>query len=102
MRKFLLISLAAAFMVAAEPAAPQPPNAGAKAKDFTIRDVDGGTRSLSDFKSKKVIVIVFIGTECPLANLYVLTLADMQQKYASKGVQFLAINSNEFDTLEQV
>src|SRR5262249_3195810 len=38
----------------------------------------------------------------PLANLYVVTLAEMHQKYSGKGVAFLAINSNDQDSFADV
>ena len=41
------------------------------------------------FKDKKAVVVVFLGTECPVANLYLPTLAELHKEYADKGVQFL-------------
>jgi peroxiredoxin len=78
------------------------PAIGAKVLDFSLSDIEGRQRSLNDYKDKKAIVIVFIGTECPIANLYVPTLTQMNQKYSAKGVQFLAINSNDQDSLADV
>src|SRR5262249_6981327 len=57
---------------------------------------------LDGFPDKQAFVIVFIGTECPLANLYVPTLIELYQEYADKGVQFLAINSNDQDSFVEV
>jgi peroxiredoxin len=82
--------------------APTPPAIGAAVADFALPDIDGHKRSLSAFKDKKAVVVVFIGTECPLANLYVPTLIDLHTKYAPQGVQFLAVNSNDQDTAEEV
>jgi peroxiredoxin len=79
-----------------------PPAIGAKVADFSLADVDGRVHSLYGFKDKKAIVIVFVGTQCPIANLYVPGLIDLHKKYGEKGVQFLAINSNDQDTLEAV
>jgi hypothetical protein len=55
--------------------------------------------ALADFKAKKAIAVVFIGTECPLGNLYVLRLAELQRDLGPLGVQILAINSNSQDSL---
>src|SRR5262249_48797866 len=55
-------------------------------------------RALDDYKDKKALVVVFVDTECPLANLYVPTLIELHTVYAAKGVQFLAINSNLQDS----
>lgn len=103
LRKSLLLVLTAAVGLAAEPATPVPPAIGAKVPDFTAKDVDGRTRSLRDYVAdKKAVVVVVIGTECPVSNLHIVTLAEMHNKYAGKGVQFLAINSNDFDSFAEV
>src|SRR5262249_59221212 len=47
-------------------------------------------------------VVVFLGTECPLANLYVPTLTALHKDYAARGVQVLAINSNSQDRFLRV
>jgi peroxiredoxin/mono/diheme cytochrome c family protein len=70
--------------------------------NFSLPDVHRRPRSLDKFKDKKAFVVVFIGTECPLANLYVPTLVDLHKEYASKGVQFLAINANPQDRFVSV
>jgi peroxiredoxin/mono/diheme cytochrome c family protein len=53
-------------------------------------------------KESKIIVVVFIGTECPINNAYMPRLAELHKSYAAKGVQFLAINSNRQDTVERI
>jgi peroxiredoxin len=102
MRKLLLLPLAAALSLAAEPASPLPPEPGAKVVNFAAKAVDGKVRSLSDYRGKKAVVVVIVGTECPISNLYVVTLVEMHQKYSDKGVQFLAVNSNDHDTFDEV
>jgi len=67
-----------------------------------MQDTSGKHRTLGEYKNKKAIAVVFVGTECPIANLYFPTLAEMQKRYANKGVQFLAINSNDQDSLAAV
>jgi peroxiredoxin len=79
-----------------------PPAIGARVGDVAMKDVSGRVRTLREFKNKKAIVVVFVGTECPIANLYFPTLAEIQKRYADKGVQILAINSNDQDTLADV
>jgi peroxiredoxin len=81
---------------------PAPPAIGAKVADFSLADTDGKQHSLASYKSRKAVVIVFVGTECPIANLYFPTLAELRGKYSDKRVQFLAINSNDQDSLADV
>lgn len=49
-----------------------------------------------------LIVIAFLGTECPLAKLYARTLNRLHQKYESRGVRFVAVMSNRQDSLEEI
>ena len=58
--------------------------------------------SLDGFKEKKAVVIVFVDTECPMANLYIPTEIELHRKYAGKGVQFVAINSSSQDLFVNV
>jgi peroxiredoxin len=69
---------------------------------FTLKDTRGQSISLKDFKDKKAVVVVFIGTECPLSNAVLPSLAQLHKEYAPKGIQFLGINSNRHDTPEQI
>jgi peroxiredoxin len=78
------------------------PTIGAIVPSFALKDVHRRTRSLDQFKDKKAFVVVFVGTECPLANLYMPTLVEMHNAYAEKGVQFIAINSNDQDKFVEV
>jgi peroxiredoxin len=79
-----------------------PPAIGATVPDVRLRDVHRRPRSLAGFKGKKAFVVVFLGTECPLANLYVPTLIELHRRYAGKGVQVLAINANSQDSFLRV
>jgi peroxiredoxin/mono/diheme cytochrome c family protein len=69
---------------------------------FSLKDVAGHPVSFSDFRDKKAVVVIFTGTECPVSNYYVLPLKQLHGKYAAKGVQFLAVNSNPQDSAEAV
>jgi peroxiredoxin len=75
---------------------------GRKIDNFTLRDQRGKVCSLEDFQDKKLVVVAFLGTECPLAVLYGTRLESLAKKFASQGVQFLAINSNSQDSLSEV
>lgn len=75
---------------------------GRKVSDFTLDSCYGKSVSLADFDDKRAIVLVFLGTECPLAKLYGRRLADLQTKYQSEGVVVLGINSNTQDSLTEL
>ncbi len=81
----------------------QPSSVGKKIDDFTlIAPLDKSQVSLADFKDRKAVVVVFLGTECPLNNAYLPRLAELHKEYGAKGVQFVGINANLQDTSERV
>jgi peroxiredoxin/mono/diheme cytochrome c family protein len=67
------------------------------AKDFALPDTQGKLVSLGDFKDKKIVVVLFLGNECPLVQTYMPRLMDMAASLEKQGVQFVGINSNSQD-----
>ena len=69
---------------------------GARAPDFSsLKGTDGKAYSLHSFDDKPVLVVTFTCNHCPYAQAYEDRLVAIQRDYAGKGVQFVAINSNE-------
>src|SRR6516225_12411938 len=68
----------------------------------SMRDLRGSARSLHSFKDHKAIVIVFLGTDCPISNLYVPSLLEMEKKYRDQNVQVIAAYPNENEDLDQI
>ncbi|MCA9136071.1 MAG: redoxin domain-containing protein [Planctomycetales bacterium] len=71
-------------------------------KQLTRIDLDdyrGRRWQLDDFKSDNILVVAFLGTECPLAKLYAARLQSMQQELAEDGIRILAVMSNRHDSL---
>src|SRR5262245_20939997 len=76
---------------------------GAKVPNsHSLRDLRGTRRPLHDFKGYKALVVAFVGCECPVANLYLPELIELEKKYRSKSVQFLAVYPNESEDLDQI
>ena len=75
---------------------------GLKVEEFSLKDYRGKTHRLSDYAGKKLLVIAYLGTECPLAKLYAPRLADLEKKYAEQGVGFLGINANRQDSITEI
>jgi peroxiredoxin len=69
---------------------------------FELNDSRGAKRSLAEWDDKPVLVVVFLGVECPLAKLYGQKLAAMEKEFAERGVQFIGVNSNQQDTLQEL
>jgi peroxiredoxin len=76
--------------------------AGYTVAPFTLPDSAGKQSSLGDYKGKKAIVVVFLGTQCPINNAYLPRLAELHKTYSVRGVAFLAVNSNRHDTPQRV
>jgi len=70
--------------------------------DFTLPDFRGHEVSLSDYGDTQVVVLVFLGAECPLAKLYGSRLAEMNQTYADRGVAIVGVNANVQDSLSEI
>jgi peroxiredoxin len=98
----LVLATAAGRSASGADGAPVPPAPGAVVPTFKLVDIHRRPRSLDRFKDKKAFVIVFLGVECPLANLYAPSLSSLHKEYAPKGVQLLGINSNVQDAFVRV
>ncbi len=68
---------------------------GAKAPDFELQGVGGKSYSLASFMDKPILVIIFSCNHCPYVVAYEDRMISIQREYASKGVQLVAINSND-------
>jgi peroxiredoxin len=68
---------------------------GARAPDFDLPGVDGKNYSLATFEGKPALVVVFSCNHCPYVKAYEDRMISIQGDYAEKGVQFVAINSND-------
>lgn len=73
-----------------------------KIEQFRLKDFRGKKVSLADYQSKDVVVVVFLGAECPLVKLYAKRLQELHKKYSSKGVAILGVNSNQQDSLAEI
>jgi len=66
------------------------------AHDFTLPDtVSGKNLSLSDLKSGKATVIMFICNHCPFVKHVNKELVKLANDYIPEGISFIAISSND-------
>ena len=61
-----------------------------------------GPDAMAASKQSRAIVIAFLGTQCPLAGRYAPRLAELEEKYRGKHVQFFGIDSNQQDSLAEI
>ena len=76
---------------------------GQRFANFSAKDVVSGRKvTRDDFRGKNAVVLAFLGTDCPIANLYVPRLIELNKVYKSRGVVMIGVNSNAHETFEQV
>jgi peroxiredoxin len=64
-------------------------------KDFSLKNVDGKTISLSDYSSSKGLIVVFDCNTCPFSKGYNDRIIALSKKYKVKGFPLIAINAND-------
>lgn len=75
---------------------------GTLAPDFNLLDtVSGVNKSLSELKGNKGTLILFICNHCPFVVHINPTIAALAKAYQSKGINFIAISSNNIETHPQ-
>lgn len=68
---------------------------GSRAPGFSLPAVDGKFYSLTSFVDKKILVIVFSCNHCPYVQAYEQRIIELQKEFENRGVQLIAINSND-------
>ena len=77
----------------------------ARAKDrvelsrLTLRTTDG---QIVESPDSRFTVLCFLGTECPLANLYAGRLQKLADQFEDDGVAFVGVNSNAQDSPAEI
>jgi peroxiredoxin len=71
---------------------------GERAPDFRLPATDGKTYALNDFATDPVLVIFFTCNHCPYVTGSDEATRKTAEKFSSRGVRFVAINSNSRNT----
>lgn len=75
---------------------------GRKVADFQLHDFRGEEFSLADVSASKLVVLAFLGTECPLAKRYGLRLGQLANQYQPRGVSFIGLDANVQDSVTEI
>ena len=70
--------------------------------DFSLQDYRGREYALSEFEESEILVVAFLGTECPLAKLYGPRLQELAEQFSKQQVSFIAVNSNVQDSITEL
>jgi len=65
-------------------------------------DCHGRTWTNNDFREGSIVVLAFLGTECPLAQHYAIRLQEIADQYADRDVAVVGVMSNRQDSLEEI
>ncbi|WP_296623063.1 thioredoxin family protein [Marivirga sp.] len=68
---------------------------GDKARDFSLKNVDGEMVSMDSYENAKGFMIIFTCNTCPYSVAYEDRIIALHEKYADKGVPVIAINPND-------
>lgn len=104
-RLFALTASVSLLIATTANAATEPPGKaeiGSKVAGFTAQDYLGREYSLGEIESDKIVVLAFLGTECPLAKLYAPQLAKLHEQFEPQGVVFLGVDSNRQDSITEI
>jgi peroxiredoxin len=71
---------------------------GGRAPDFRLPATDGKTYALQDFAGDAVLVVFFTCNHCPYVTGSDESTRGTVEKFAPRGVRFVAINSNSPNT----
>ena len=63
--------------------------------DFKLKNVDGKMVSLSDYKNRKGVIVIFDCNTCPYSKAYNDRIIALHQKFESKDVPVITINPND-------
>ena len=71
---------------------------GERAPDFRLPATDGKSHALSDFEKDPLLVVFFTCNHCPYVTGSDESTRATAEKFAPRGVRFVAINSNSRNT----
>jgi peroxiredoxin len=103
--KYWICAFGLGFLISASllAADPKPENSvGQKIPSFKLNDYLGTSHKVMEWSKNKALVVVFVGVECPVAKLFGQRIAGLHAKYESKDVAFIAIDSNQQDSLAEI
>ena len=76
--------------------------AGDQAQSFTLPNHDGVNHALHQYMDSTATVVMFIATQCPVSNAYNERMSALSGEYQPKGIQFVGINSNRQESVEEI
>lgn len=92
MKKYVLLAALALSIVTLSS---QPISVGSKAPEFSLKNIDGTTVSLSDYSNEKGVIVIFSCNPCPYVIAYESRMIELHNKFAPQGYPVVFINPND-------
>jgi peroxiredoxin len=73
-----------------------------KLSEVVLGNDGNAAKQLSDFRDSTILVLVFLGIECPLASLYAQRLNELDEQFADRGVRIIGIDANQQDSAAEM
>ena len=70
-------------------------NLGDAVTDFRLKNIDGLPVSLSNYRDRKGLIVVFTSNYCPFSKAYEDRLIALDRKFAGQGYPVLAVMAND-------
>lgn len=70
--------------------------------DASLVDLSGVACRLRDWNSDRVLVVAFLGTECPVARQYAARLQEIEAAFRHRGVRVLGVFANPADSARSI
>jgi len=88
---------------AAPAAVPEALPIGSTVPDFDTTSVQGETLSMKGaIAGHKAVVVLFLSTVCPYANYFAPHVRELSERYGPRGVLFVGVNSNRWESRDEV
>lgn len=75
---------------------------GQLAPDFTLKDINGKQFSLSSYKNKNTVCLVFWATWCPYCLKEIPKIKNIHSKFSSNGVKVISVDIATNDPIGRV
>ena len=100
---FLTIAATLLAPIAARGGAARPAGIGEPVLPFSAVSVQGEPLEFeSAIREHKAVVVLFTSTVCPYANYFASHVRELSETYGSRGVLFVGVNSNNWESREEV
>jgi peroxiredoxin len=90
-----IVVIAAVFLFTADAMSIKTPSNTVKAPDFTLKDLNGKTFRLSDYRGKKPVMIIFSTTWCSACKSEIPYFKSLYSAYVNKGLEIVNVGVQE-------